>query len=309
MVASEPDRPPRPSPLVLDPARVPVPFVRFTNEHDTRPVADEAPLTEALGAHAVRDSKSGEAVSFCRYAPGARRGRAGVQVLTAVVFDLDHLSAEDAREVVRRLRERGLAYLLYTSFSHRLAGDDDCCFRVVLLPSRPIAPGEYGPLWTAVDTDLGGHADRKARDVARLWFTPACPPERLPLAAREHREGMPVNVDAVLARMREQSRRPQRPRRDTPPVRARRGLARQVARHRLNHDPAVRERAARHLDARLTDTRATGILCPQCGRPSVWFWLAPERRRTASCNHRNSCGWWGFLDTLLELAGGSDEPG
>jgi hypothetical protein len=288
----------------LDPATHRVPFVRFTCEHDTLPQPGDAPLGDVLPTHAARSTKSGEAVSFCRYTPGARRGRSGVQTLTAVVFDLDHLSAELARGIVRRLRERELAYLLYTSFSHRVGGTDDCCFRVVLLPSRAILPREYPEVWASVDADLGGHADRRARDVARLWFTPACPAERLPLATRELRPGRSVDVEGVLADAQRKASRPPRPRRIIDPVRARPGLALQLARHRLNHDPTVRERAALHLDARLTETRAVGIPCPQCGRPSVWFWLAPTRRRTASCNHRKSCGWWGFLDTLLDLAGG-----
>ena len=99
--------------------------------------------------------------------------------------------------------------------------------------------------------------------------------------------------------------RPQ-PRRTLPPVSARPDRARRIAQHRLNHDPEVRERAALRLEARIAGGKASRIRCPQCGRLSVWFWLNPDDCRTASCNHQNSCGWWGFLDTLLDLSGGQD---
>lgn len=283
-----------------------VSFVTFADEHDRRPVPRTARLTEALPRHVARPGKSGPAVSFVVYAPGADRGNDGVRELTMVVFDFDHLAADAARQVIRELRGRGWAHLVYSSFSHRLRGDDDICFRVVLPVCRPVLPHEHAALWASVNRDLGGLADRKARDLARLWFIPACAAERLAQAVYEIREGFALDVDAMLARQPPTPAAPAPPRRPVMPIAARAVVARRVAQARLNNDPAIRERAALRLDAQLTETKATRIACPMCGRPSVWFWLDPQRRRTASCNHVNSCGWWGFLDTLLDLAGGSD---
>lgn len=288
-------------------AAVALAFAAFADEHDTRPSPRTDTLVRALRRHVARPAKSGAAVSFVVYAEGAHRGNEGVVAVTALVFDLDHLPAEQARAVVRALRERGWAYLLYSSYSHRAGGSDDCCFRVVLLLSRPTLPAEYPGLWAEVNAALGGHADPKARDVARLWFTPSCPAERLALAVYEVRDGLPVDVDAFDVAP-EPLRGRAEPSRSLPPLSARPDRARRIAQHRLNHDPGVRERAALRLEARIAGGKASRIRCPQCGRPSVWFWLNPDDCRTASCNHQNSCGWWGFLDTLLDLSGGPNGP-
>lgn len=280
-----------------------VPFVRFANERAVRPIQGLAPLPDALSRHTPRPHKSGAALGFARYTPGARRGNDGVLAITALVLDLDHIPSASARELVRVLRARGWAYLLYSSFSHRAAGPDDCCFRVVLPVHRPVLPGEYAPLWRAVNDALGGLADPQARDLARVWYTPSCPPERLAMAVYELRDGLTLDVDALAPPIPAAS---PAPRRAPAPVSARPDLARRIAQHRLNHDPTVRSLAAEHLHARLSATRASRVKCPSCGRRSVWFWIDPQRQRVAACNHRNSCGWWGFLDTLLDHPGVAD---
>lgn len=284
-------------------AAVRVPYCTFASQHDNRPLPRTATLAHALGRHVARPTKSGAAVSFAIYAEGARRGNDGVVAVTALVFDLDHLPAAQARAVVRALRERGWAYLLYSSHSHRAGGPDDCCFRVVLPLSRPALPAEYPGLWAGVNAALGGRADPMARDLARVWFTPSCPEERLAMAVYEFRDGIPVDVDAFAVSPEPPPGRPE-PRRTLPAVSARPDRARRIAQHRLNQDPGVRERAAERLEARIAGGKASRIRCPLCARPSVWFWLNPHNCRTASCNHKNSCGWWGFLDTLLDLSGG-----
>lgn len=287
-----------------------VAFVHFDNELDAIPRPDQGPLPRALRRHVEREVKKGTAaVSFAVYTDGAGRGKAGVTWVTALVFDFDHLPAAVARGIVAALRRLGYAYLLYSSFSHKSAGDDDNCFRVVLTLSRSLGPREYPKVWSALDSDLGGHADRKARDVARLWYIPACPAERMHLAVYEHRDGHAVDVDGVLAgpRVVPDDDGPPTPRRPLPPVPVRVDQARRVAQFRLNNDPEVRERAAHRLGARVGAISAKEIPCPACARPSVWFMLDPRRKRKAACAHRKTCGWSGFLDALLDGAvGGVD---
>jgi len=72
----------------------------------------------------------------------------------------------------------------------------------------------------------------------------------------------------------------------------------------LNNDRTVRERAARYLRAKVVNGRAEEIACPGCGRESTWFYLEPGRQTTGACDHKNSCGWFGFLDQLLDAHGG-----
>ena len=71
---------------------------------------------------------------------------------------------------------------------------------------------------------------------------------------------------------------------------------------RLRDDPIARRELAVRLDARIIERGsgdvATAITCPSCGCASVWFLIAPQRKHTAACNHRDRCGWWGPLDTL-----------
>ncbi len=281
----------------------PLAFVRFADELDNLPAPDEDLVLRALPPHQARPYKRGtRAVSFVRYADHERRGKKGVIAVTALVYDYDHLPTERARALVTRLRQLGVAYLLYSSFSHRAKGDEDNCFRVVVALSRELLPAEYPAAWAAFDSDLGTLADPKARDLARIWFVPACPAERLALAVYEHRDGPPVDVDRLLEGQRflPDDDGPPPGRTPPPPVAVRPDLALRVAQHRLNCDPGVRERAAEHLQGRIGATRATRMPCPGCGRRSVWFYLDPRRKKTATCNHQNSCGWWGHLDTLLD---------
>jgi len=76
------------------------------------------------------------------------------------------------------------------------------------------------------------------------------------------------------------------------------------AARRLRQDPGTRERLAERLGAQLVGSgenrSAKGVRCPQCGRPSVWWPIAPRcPSGTARCAHLNSCGWWGSLADLI----------
>ena len=113
------------------------------------------------------------------------------------MLDFDHLSSEAAEGVYRRLKR--WTHVAYTSFRHRLGGDDDCCFRVVLFVTRPVLPAEYGRVWDFADRELGQLADRDARDLARIWFLPSCPRERANLARLTRGDGALLDIDAILA--------------------------------------------------------------------------------------------------------------
>ncbi len=69
---------------------------------------------------------------------------------------------------------------------------------------------------------------------------------------------------------------------------------------RLKTEPAARLALARELQGTIRGTpeTASSILCPACNRRSVWFFIEPEGKTSASCNHQNSCGWWGSLYDL-----------
>lgn len=295
-----------PHPLYRALARTELAYSVFEGETDVVPDGRLGTLLDAFPRHVVRaEKRGGRAVTLAKYRPGARRGVKGVEVATGLGLDFDHLPAERARAVIARADELGLASLVASTFSHRAEGDDDNCFRLYLLLSRTVTVAEYGRIHAAVNADLGGLADPKAKDAARLWYQPSCPAARAPFAVYRSRDGAALDVDALLVRRQVPVDGPVAPTARRPPrtVSAPYDAARRLAIHRLNTDPGVRRNAAEALRARVRDNRADGVPCPRCGRCSVWFWLNPGDMKSARCDHLNSCGWWGRLDELLDAAG------
>lgn len=186
--------------------------VLFTDERSKVPVPHEGPILTLIGSrHQPRADKRGcGAFSLVRYSAGVTRGKRNVVDVHGVVLDYDHLIADDAN----RLREilRGRAYVLYTSFSHRAKGPDDCCLRVILFPTRPMTPEEFDRVWSGVNDELAGLADAHTRDASRIWYLPACPPERLSHARFEVRDGTLLDVDELLSRAAPPAPRPTRKR-------------------------------------------------------------------------------------------------
>jgi hypothetical protein len=78
---------------------------------------------------------------------------------------------------------------------------------------------------------------------------------------------------------------------------------REVAR-RLRTDPGTRARLGEARSGKLSSEGSNasikGVVCPSCGRPSVWWPIYPRcTAGNARCAHLNSCGWWGPLSTFL----------
>ena len=83
--------------------------VRFRDERSRTPIPWEGPALELVGArHAPRADKKGTPTfSPVEYEAGAHRGTRGVRHVTALVLDFDHLTAEQAEFVQRKLRAGG----------------------------------------------------------------------------------------------------------------------------------------------------------------------------------------------------------
>jgi putative DNA primase/helicase len=171
----------------------------FPGERATKPIPWSGLLLDLVGRrHQPRARKKGmKTFSAAVYTEGAKRGNAGVEEITALVLDYDHLPSEAAEAVYRSARR--WAHVAYTSFSHQLGGEDDCCFRVVLFLTRTVKPAEFDAVWAFADAELGGLADRDARDIARIWYLPSCPRERLGVARVTHGDGALLDVDAIVA--------------------------------------------------------------------------------------------------------------
>lgn len=193
-----------------------------------------------------------------------------------------------------------LFHVIYTSWRHTRERHR---YRLVIPLARDVNGVEYRLLWQVLARRLGGHVDGQTKDLARALFLPARQPDGRRAGAKAWDEVPLLDPDAILADTLKLVAAP--PRRPSPPVTVPPDLARAFAARRLATEPHVRLRAAEHLQATIRETRAERIACPKCGRPSVWFWIDPSVMKTARCNHRNSCGWWGRLEDLLDGAGAS----
>ena len=71
----------------------------------------------------------------------------------------------------------------------------------------------------------------------------------------------------------------------------------------LMEDPDARYRLGIAIGGRAQGKQIKGILCPNCGRRSVYYYIDPRvnRDKSARCNHRNSCQFWA---TVYELGRG-----
>lgn len=152
-------------------------FVRFGNAKDNDPkpasVADWSTLGNALTQHNVWANKDGAAWSPCTYAPGAKRGNAGVTAITVAVFDLDHLSSAQLREIVARVQATELAFAVHSTFTH--APPNDCRVRLIIPLCAPIDPNAWASYVRAQLLERIGNPpiDESAKDPARLFYLPA----------------------------------------------------------------------------------------------------------------------------------------
>ena len=221
---------------------------------------------------------------------------------SASVVGLDVEGGPTTREAHERFI--GAAHLLYTTWRHTREAHR---FRLVFPLSRDVNATEFRLLWALLAKRLVTGADPQTKDLARALFLPAIRPDGGRALAKAWTEAPLLDPDAelgeALALVGPGRRAPLR--RWVRPVELPMDEARRLARRRLSTEPEVRERAAAFLGARVHARRAEAIVCPACGRASVWFWVEPGRMAGARCNHRNSCGWFGPLDQLLDAHGSS----
>ncbi len=219
------------------------------------------------------------------YAPRQIRSRDGVVAVSCLVLDYD--DGTDIDEALSPWEQHTV--LLHSSWSHTVSHPR---FRLVLPLHEPVAASEWPAVWRWAESRSLGVIDKACKDPSRLYLLPAVPSRLSPYERRVLNVGGPLLKPGRVAA--------------PPPRRRAQGALQPMhaqARQILNTSQAARERAADHLGATVRSGRAEYITCPGCGRPSVWFWLAPGQMSTAACKHKNSCRWWGHLDTLLDARG------
>ena len=265
----------------------------------------------------AKDAGKLGAWSPAEYLDGAKRSKHNVAFMTALVLDYDDgTDFEDAQE-----RWGHWPRIVHTSWSHT---EEHHKLRVIIPFEQPIPATDWRFVWRwAYDRDP--RIDKACSDPSRLFYVPAISGKDHPHRAMvyddsgyllhpdvaqkrllfpdppvlqstpTHKDTPPVNtegtwggVESTLAKRKTTSRGP-----DNTVLRA--------LQDNLKTNPGVRMAAAVELGARITDGRAEKMVCPGCGRKSLWFYIQPRLDATpqAMCQHRNSCGWTGYIDTLL----------
>ncbi len=235
--------------------------------------------------------------------PDTARRAENVDIVTCAVLDFDDGTTID--EAVAPWEPWPL--FVHTTLSHQ---SDHPRFRLVLVLDEPVPGVAWPRAWRWLWERAGGRADAACKDPSRMYLLPAALSHDAPWERRVHDPGgrlLRIDWEDLPELRAEKAPRPARGARGAPGRTATRAdRVRRKARALLRTDRATRERAAAWIGARIVSNRAEGIECPSCGRPSAWFWLDPGRQSTASCDHKNSCGWWGHLDDLLDRHGGPD---
>jgi len=251
-------------------------------------------LVHALTVARVEPNKlESPAWSPALYNKGARRGAVGVQSVSCLVLDYDDgMTIEEAAQLWR-----GLRAIAHTSWSHTTEAPR---FRYILPLLEPISGKHWSAVWREMWKQSGG-ADKSCSDPSRLYFLPSV-----------RRGGWPFTGEVLyptapfldLAEVEVQAKRKRPPRR---PMKRLSVSARPRARRDRLMEPGARQAVGVELGGVIAgigaDARIVGVVCPQCGRADVWFPIEPRGKGAASCNHRNTCGWWGWLEDLWSAHG------
>lgn len=224
-----------------------------------------------------------------------RRGLASAVTSSCLVVDYDEGVDVDAA----RARWADWPHVGHTSWSHRPAAPK---VRVIVPLAEPIPARVWGRVWTW-STAHDDRQDLQIGDPGRCYFLPF---QRVGFTAWLHDEPssllavdwsrLPPHPDEALV---------EGPRPDAAParnLRPNRGPVYGTLRYALRTDPDARRTWGLELGGALhgegAQARIKGVRCPKCGRPGVWWLLAPRSWPGAACEHKSSCGWTGWLDNL-----------
>jgi hypothetical protein len=251
----------------------------------------ESAVSELFGAYTPPSKHAQQGWSAATYRIGTTRGNAGIECLHAAIVESDCADVGELDRTCDWLLERGLAFICYTTWSHRLPTKTpndlpDCfgpfdCFRIVLPYSRPVSPAEHSALVQGLmGFELPRDPPSYAAQVQGRWvmrangterapkprgWDPVCVrPSQLYFAPSAHsvlevHQGASVDVEAVLARP------------TSPGVTSRRSRPHQPGTPLAAGVLGTVERALRAQDIYLGGEGYTGwrrAVCPSCKDPS-----------------------------------------
>lgn len=169
---------------------------RFNGKKDTRPKAQSlswAALVECLVTHDLRAEKDGELWSPVRYGCGKTRKAENVEAVSALVLDFD--SGANPKDVSRPWELAELAFVLHTTHSHSLESPK---WRAVFPLQNPVDADEWARVYPKLAAHLGGNAwDQSCKDASRIYYLPACPPDRSEEAFAFALPGAALDVESI----------------------------------------------------------------------------------------------------------------
>lgn len=122
-----------------------------------------------------------------------QRDTKNVKAITAAVFDIDAVSADQLQTLTTNLEKQ--SGVIHSTHSHR---ENNISLRLVLWLSREVAPGEWPTVWNGIIRKFNIPCDPVCKDVARLFFLPTTVADGEFLAGKLP-GSEPVNVDEILA--------------------------------------------------------------------------------------------------------------
>mgnify|MGYP003654285263 CR=1 FL=1 len=265
------------------------PLSVFQNAYSTEPIhraPDWDRLVETLTRHKLtREQDKRRLMAWSPATFEGTRKAENARDLSCLVLDYDDgTTIQEALKVWQAWRGLG-----YSSISH---SEDAHRFRVVLPLANVIAATHWRELWKWAHRRSSARIDAKCCNADRIYFLPYT------------REGSPVwaaawDGPALDLEAEYKANPPPQKKRKPRPQRRYFGDQEHRAKQRLKHDPQARDALGDFLNASNTGGMVRRVECPSCGRRAVWYVVDPERKSSAECNHRNSCGWSGPLWALL----------
>ncbi len=226
-----------------------------------------------------------------------RRGKDYVLSVSCLVLDVDDGTGLEA------ISERfaSWAHIVHSTWSSTAEHPKA---RVVIPLEEPCPVQWFPRLWRWGQSRVSDIADEQTKDASRLYFLPARGPAGH-CEAIVHEPGgslldprpwdrLPETPEEKMAREAARKAEEWRKRRDKEPA----SSPERERAEQLKHDPAAREALGIALGGRVQGGSVKRVKCPSCGRASVWWPIVPAAMYAAQCAHRNSCGWWGWLDGM-----------
>lgn len=136
--------------------------------------------------------------SMATFKPGTTRKTENVESIAGIVLDFDNKEPgwHSIEEILQRVKDLGLVYISYTTWSHR---PDHPRWRLILIFNEPVQPAQWRGIYKRTLALLGhprGIDEAASKDMARIWFMP-CHSPYTPCEINCRLEGKLLNISTL----------------------------------------------------------------------------------------------------------------